>query len=74
MSGGSSPISSRKMVPPFASSNRPSRRRVAPVNAPFSWPKSSEEISDGARAAQFTLTKGALRPTRLLRASPLNRT
>jgi hypothetical protein len=44
------------------------------VNAPFSWPKSSEEISDGARAAQFTLTKGALRPTRLLRASPLNRT
>src|ERR1700676_4885343 len=45
------------MVPPFANSNRPRRRCIAPVNAPFSWPKSSEDISDGARAAQFTLTK-----------------
>src|SRR3989475_12575412 len=47
----------QEMVPPFASSNRPRRRCIAPVNAPFSWPKSSEEISDGARAAQLTLTK-----------------
>lgn len=57
MSSGTSPISSRKMVPPFASSNRPRRRCIAPVNAPFSWPKSSEDISAGASAAQFTLTK-----------------
>ena len=51
-------------MPPSASSKRPSRRCVAPVNAPRSWPNSSEEISVGASAAQFTLTKaraGSLR-------------
>jgi hypothetical protein len=42
--------------PPGASSNRPTRRCTAPVKAPGSWPNSSEEISDGASAAQFTLT------------------
>jgi DNA-binding NtrC family response regulator len=31
-----SPISSRKIVPPLASRNRPRRARAAPVNAPFS--------------------------------------
>jgi len=31
-----SPISSRKIVPPFASRNSPRRARAAPVNAPFS--------------------------------------
>ena len=36
---------------------RPSRLCVAPVNAPLSWPNSSEAISVGASAAQFTLTK-----------------
>ncbi len=30
---------------------------MAPVKAPFSWPNNSEEISPGASAAQFTLTK-----------------
>jgi len=35
-SRGSSPISSRKMVPPSASSNLPIRRPVAPVKLPFS--------------------------------------
>src|SRR5580704_10392164 len=54
ISGGKSPISSRKIVPPFADSKRPSRRCVAPVKAPFSWPKSSEAISEGGIAAQFT--------------------
>src|SRR5215472_10035130 len=54
MSWGKAPTSSRKIVPPFADSNRPRRRCVAPVNAPFSWPKSSEAISDGGIAAQFT--------------------
>ena len=38
-----SPISSRKRVPPSASSKRPRRRAKAPVNAPFSCPKSSEQ-------------------------------
>ena len=36
-----SPISSRKIVPLSASSNRPLRRDSAEVNAPRSWPNSS---------------------------------
>ena len=36
-----SPISSRKIVPLSASSNRPLRRASAEVNAPRSWPNSS---------------------------------
>jgi len=35
----------------------PERRCIAPVKAPFSWPNNSEEISPGASAPQFTLTK-----------------
>ena len=31
---------------------------VAPVNEPFSWPKSSVSISSVGMAAQFTFTKG----------------
>src|SRR5713101_7163806 len=57
VSGRSSPTSSRKIVPPSASSKRPSRRCVAPVNAPFSWSNNSDEINVGANAAQFTLMK-----------------
>ena len=45
---GMSPISSRKSVPPAAASKRPTRRASAPVNAPFSWPKSS--LSTSSRA------------------------
>ena len=56
-----SPISSRKMVPPSACSNRPTRRSLAPVNAPFSWPKSSLSRSCGLSAAQWTATKRPLR-------------
>ena len=41
MAGGISPISSRKMVPWWASSKSPRRESMAPVKAPFSWPKSS---------------------------------
>ena len=52
MASGISPISSRNSVPPFACSKRPTRRRSAPVNAPFSWPKSSLSRSDlGERGA-----------------------
>ena len=51
-----SPISSRKIVPPLASSKRPMRRCDAPVKEPFSCPKSSLSISWGERAAQFTAT------------------
>src|SRR6266446_6046275 len=49
------------MVPRCASSNCPSFRRCAPVNAPFSCPKSSDSRSPGGIAAQLTLTNGALR-------------
>ena len=52
--GASSPISSRKSVPPWAASKRPMRRSRASVKAPFSWPKSSLSISVAGIAAQFT--------------------
>src|SRR5262245_40960732 len=55
---GSSPTSSRKSVPPAATSKRPRRRCSAPVNAPRSWPKSSDAIKVSGIAAQLTLTKG----------------
>jgi hypothetical protein len=55
-----SPISSRKSVPPSASSNRPFLRAVAPVNAPFSYPNSSDSISVSGSAAQLTFTNGFL--------------
>ncbi|KYF99094.1 hypothetical protein BE18_37325 [Sorangium cellulosum] len=54
--GDSSPTSSRKSVPSWAASNRPSRGATAPVNAPRSWPKSSLSTSDSDRLAQFTFT------------------
>ena len=43
VSAGSSPISSRKIVPPSATSNLPRRCCNAPVNAPFSWPNNSRQ-------------------------------
>ena len=58
VASGISPISSRKMVPPSASSNRPSRRSAAPVKAPFSWPNSSLSSSVSGSAAQLTAMNG----------------
>ena len=58
VSGAMSPISSRKIVPPSAASKRPMRRLSAPVNAPFSCPKSSLSTSSRLIAAQLTATKG----------------
>ena len=57
-SGEISPISSRKSVPPLASSKRPRFAPLAPVNAPRSWPKSSLSRSDSGSAAQLTATNG----------------
>ncbi len=45
-------------MPPSASSMRPRRRSVAPVNAPFSWPNSSLSSSVSVSAAQLTATNG----------------
>ena len=53
-----SPISSRKRVPPSASSKRPGTRSVAPVKAPFSCPKSSASRRLSLREAQWTAMKG----------------
>ena len=53
--------SSRSSVPLFASSNRPSRRSVAPVKAPRSWPKNSLSIRFSWIAAQLNLMKGCWR-------------
>ena len=53
-----SPISSRKRVPPSASSKRPLRLVIAPVNAPFSCPNSSLSSRSRGMAPQFTGTKG----------------
>ena len=58
VASGISPISSRNSVPPWACSKRPMRRLSAPVNAPFSWPKSSLSSSDSASAAQCSATNG----------------
>ncbi len=45
-------------MPPAASSKRPLRSLIAPVNAPFSWPNSSLSSSVSGRAAQLTVTNG----------------
>jgi len=58
MPGGTSPISSSRMVPPSACSNFPRRRVWAPVNAPFSWPKSSASSSGSGMATQLTISNG----------------
>ena len=58
MPSGISPISSRKSVPPSASSTLPMVCLMAPVNAPFSYPKSSDSRSVSVRAAQDIATNG----------------
>ena len=55
------PISSRKSVPPWASSNRPGREATAPVKAPFSCPKSSASASDSGSAEALTATNARSR-------------
>ncbi len=56
-----SPISSRKSVPLSACSKRPWLRWLAPVKAPFSWPKSSLSIRSRGIAAMLMATNGPLR-------------
>src|ERR1700740_1769338 len=63
VSTGSSPTSSRKIVPECAISKRPCRRCTAPVKAPFSWPNSSDAIKEEGIDAQYADERlaGALR-------------
>ena len=49
-------------MPWWAASNQPSRREVAPVKAPTSWPNSSLSASCSLMAPQFTATNGPSRP------------
>jgi hypothetical protein len=58
MSMGSSPISSRKTVPPRAASNAPGRATCALVKAPFAWPKSSASMRLGGMELQSMTTNG----------------
>ncbi len=44
-------------MPPSASSKRPLRSRIAPVNAPLTWPNSSLSRTPSASAAQCTGTR-----------------
>lgn len=55
---GSSPISSRKSVPPSARSNHPWRVESAPVKLPRSCPKSWLSINSEGIAPQLTRMKG----------------
>ena len=57
ISSGSSPISSRNSVPPFASATLPSLSPTAPVNAPLTWPNSSLSSNSRDRLGQLTVTK-----------------
>ena len=49
----------------MASSNRPIRLAMAPVKAPFSWPKSSLSRRLSGIAAQLTQTNGLVLARRL---------
>ena len=51
------PISSRKIEPPSATSKRPRFVAIAPVKAPFMWPKSDDSRSSGGSDPEFTVTK-----------------
>ena len=55
-----SPISSKNIVPPLATKNLPSFLSSAPVNEPFSCPKSSLSKSSDGIAGQFTDISGFL--------------
>ena len=57
-SSGISPISSRNTIPPSPERNTPREGPTAPVNEPFSWPKSWLSISDAAIALQLMATNG----------------
>ncbi len=55
---GSSPISSRKRVPPWAAAKAPALVETAPVKEPFSWPKSSVSMSSEGSAPMLSGRKG----------------
>ena len=57
-SSGTFAISSRKSVPPSASSKRPTRSALASVKAPFTWPNSSLSKTPSESPPAFTVKSG----------------
>ena len=57
-------------MPPSACTNLPTWRRWAPVNEPFSWPKSSDSMSSSGMAAQLTRTNGSRARSRQVVEAP----
>ena len=55
---GTFAISSRKSVPPSASSKRPTRSVLASVKAPLTWPNSSLSKTPSERPPALTVTSG----------------
>ena len=53
-------------MPPSASSNRPFLRPARPVKAPFSWPNSSDSISDVGQRRAVHLDERLARPRRVV--------
>ena len=47
-------------MPPLAVSSSPGLSRIAPVNAPFTWPNISDSSSVSGSAAQLIATSGRL--------------
>ena len=58
VSGGMFPISSKKIVPPWATSNRPFLCDTAPVKAPLTWPNRVLSRSSLGIDPEFTVTNG----------------
>ena len=56
--GGTVPISSRKIVPLSATSNRPRRVATAPVKAPRTWPNSVDSSRSIGTEPVLTTTNG----------------
>ena len=56
--GGTLAISSRKSVPPSASSKRPTRSARASVKAPLTWPKSSLSKTPSEMPPALSVTNG----------------
>jgi hypothetical protein len=58
VAGVVSPTSSKKIVPPLATSKSPALFEIAPVNDPFMCPNNSLSSNGSGKALQFTVTNG----------------
>jgi hypothetical protein len=58
VSTGMLPISSKKIEPPAATSNRPFLFEMAPVKEPLTWPKRFDSSRSAGIEPELTVTKG----------------